>query len=71
MRSLTRGMLPPTPENSPLAGRRLSESFPGLTPDASPRMDRRRTETLSSDPQPLLRLVVQGMVRKVCLHMFD
>ena len=60
-----------TPENSPLNARRRlsqSDSFSGspslLTPEASPMLGRRLQSV--SDPQPILRLVIQGLVKKVC-----
>jgi len=72
--TLPRGnRLQATPENSPLNARRRlsqSDSFTGspslLTPVASP-MPGRRLQSVS-DPQPLLRLVIQGLVKKVCVY---
>ena len=62
-----------TPENSPLNARRRlsqSDSFSGspslLTPEASPMLGRRLQST--SDPKPILRLIIQGLVKKVCNH---
>ena len=59
-------------DNSPLNSRRRlsqSDSFSGspslLTPEASPRPGRRLQSI--PDPQPLLRLVIQGLVKKVCV----
>ena len=52
------------------ARRRMSQSdsFTGspslLTPEASPMLGRRLQSV--SDPQPILRLVIQGLVKKVC-----